>query len=159
MQQWEIVCPIRDKVRNQPLILAALKRRINEDRLSHTALAQLGGCKFGAAAYLRCSQCRYRRSEALTGQLPDEMRTGCNLLLPFAKRKGGPTKNRPRIAPLFMLIGCYRRSYCLSYTCTSCSFAPVAVVPVESTVVTIPSFETVTLDVPIALPSFFSVAK
>ena len=49
-------------------------------------------------------------------------------------------------------------SYFLSKTWRSCAFAPVAVVPVESTVVTFPSFETETLDVPITLSPFFRVA-
>jgi hypothetical protein len=49
--------------------------------------------------------------------------------------------------------------YCLSYTCTSCVFAPAAFVPVASTVVTFPSAETVTLDVPITFPPFFKVAS
>jgi len=50
------------------------------------------------------------------------------------------------------------QAYCLSYTCTSCDLAPVAVTPVASTVDVFPSAEIVTLEVPTTLSPFLRVA-
>jgi hypothetical protein len=75
-------------------------------------------------------------------------------------KKGGPLPSRPGTNAPGVLgrTNAILVSYCLSYTCTSCAFAPLAEVPVRSTVVTFPSFETATLDVPTTLPPFFCVA-
>src|SRR5438552_7520886 len=57
------------------------------------------------------------------------------------------------------VLGGVNDAYCLLYTDTSFVACPVALVPFDVTVVTFPSWETSTLDVPITLPPCFKVAS
>jgi hypothetical protein len=66
--------------------------------------------------------------------------------------KERPEEEPPRNCCLLGMVAFL--SYCLSKTCTSCVFTPAALTPLESTVVTFPSFETATLDVPRSLSPF-----